>query len=839
MPAPARRGPLAYACPACGEDLDVHRSAGGTAFMCDSCGLDELVSPAGGDDEAYLEACVRHDEGRARGRGGERGGGPGGPGGPRTMEEIDEMVGGASPPAEVDAALRSRRAYLAQYRLLERREPERGEGVGGLGIDARIVQALRKRGITEFYAYQSEAIRLVLAGRSVAIEAPTAFGKTEAFLVPIAHLASKMPRARVCAIFAYPTKALSRDQLPKIASVAVAAGMRAAVLDGDTPAAEREAMAERPPEMLITNFDLLHHQMLRRGRLAGLLGTVRFLVVDEAHEYTGVFGSNVHHIVARLRRLAGPIQCVAASATLADSGRFCSELLGQEMAAVAAEGRRADVDYAIMGPVGIPRRRLAVSLAKRMVGAGRKTMIFSNSHRNAELACAEARGSIEIDTHRGGLEPSRVRDVEARFRSGVLGAISCTSTMELGVDIGGVDCVISEAIPHRRFMQRMGRAGRTGRRGCAFLVLGGDPISQYYMAHPGDYEHDEEAAHIDASNAYVEEHQTAAMAADRPLTAAEEAERAGAVARCVADGLLEGPPGGRRLTPAGRRTLERAYSIRGIGGAVEIYLSGRRAGRREMPVALTELHEGAIYMLGGRAHRVARLRYPRSPRAEIEPLAEGTRRQTRAVCEDWPSVTATLGSRDCHAVRVEFCALRIKKLVRGYVTLESADDAFGEPATLERPLGYTFETKGVRFRAPAPAGAVGADAEAAAGAYHAAEHAIIEGSRMIIGASPADLGGMSMGSSGMIYVYDGAAGGSGASRALYERMERAVARARDIVAGCACEAVPGCPRCTMSYRCGNNNQCLHKAGALESLRRIAGGESTSPVEAGAGDVPIV
>lgn len=827
---------MTYECPACGAGLDVHRSAGGTAFMCDSCGLDELVTPAGSDDGAYLEACVRHDEGRTGSSAGARGGGAGEA---RPMEEIDEMVGDAAPPGEVDAALRSRRAYLAQYRLLKGREPDPGEDIDAIGVDSRIAARLRERGISRLYAYQSEAIRLVLAGKSVAIEAPTAFGKTEAFLVPVAHLASGMRRAQVCAIFAYPTKALSRDQLPKIAALAVPAGMRAAVIDGDTPPAERDALCKRPPEMLITNFDLLHHQMLRRGPIASILHTARFLVVDEAHEYTGVFGSNVHHIVARLKRLTGPIQCVTASATLGDSGRFCSELLGQEMAAVRAEGRRADVDYAIMGPVGIPRRRLAVSLAKRMAGAGRKTMVFSNSHRGAELACAEARGSISIDTHRGGLEPSRVRDVEARFRAGGLDAISCTSTMELGVDIGAVDCVISEAIPHKRFMQRMGRAGRTGRRGCAFLVLGGDPISQYYMANPGDYEHDEEAAHIDATNAYVEEHQVAAMAADRPLTAAEEAARAGAVARAVAGGLLERARGGLRLTDAGRLTLGRKYSIRGIGGAVEIYAGGKRVGRREMPIALTELHEDAIYMLGGRAYRVARLRYPRSPRAEIEPLAEGTRRQTRAVCEDWPEVTSTLASRACHGMQVEFCALRIKKVVRGYVMLEGPDDAFGEPAALERPLGYTFVTKGIRFRAPAPAGVAGADAEVAAGAYHAAEHVIIEGSRMVIGASPADLGGMSMGSSGMIYVYDGAAGGSGASRALYERMERAVARARDIVSGCACDAVPGCPRCTMSYRCGNNNQCLHKAGALESLRRVTDGEVTATVETGEADVPVV
>ncbi len=833
---------MAYDCPACGDELSIHRSANGAIVTCDACGLEETVSPAGRDDEIYLEICVRHDEGKTGKRKDDWRGRAEGVGEARDHAEIDAMIGDADPPDDVRKALHSRRAYLAQYRLMAQEDPAAGADVGSSGIDERIAGRVRERGIGTFYKYQSDAMELILRGRSVVIEAPTAFGKTEAFLIPIAHLAAAMERGAVRAVFVYPTKALARDQLPKVAAIAVAVGMRAAIFDGDTNDADRKAILADPPEMLITNFDLLHHQMFRHGGLAELLRTARFLVVDEAHEYTGVFGSNVHHIIARLKRLTGPLQCVAASATLNNSGEFCSALFGQEMDAVVGSGRRAAVDFAIMGSVRVPKRRLMVSLAKRMKSSKRKTMIFGNSHRNTELVGAEAKNRIEIDIHRGGMDAGRLRDIEARFRTGELDAISCTSTLELGVDIGDVDCVISEAIPFRRFMQRMGRAGRSGRRGCAFLVLGGDPISQYYMAHPEDYEHDEETPHIDASNVYVEEHQTAATVADRPLTREEEAARQGAIGRCIEDGLLERVGKALRLTATGRRKLEREYSIRGIGGSVTIHMGGRKVGHREMPIALTELHTDAVYMMGGRSHVVKRLGYPRSWRAEIEPLPQGTTSQTRAISEDWPTVRGTIESRRCFGAEIEFCDLVIKKVVTGYAVLDSADAPEGERVSLPRPLSYTFPTKGIRFCAPLPKTAMksGADSEGiVAGSYHAAEHVIIEGSRMVTGASPTDLGGMSMGSSGMIYVYDGAVGGSGASRALYDRMERAVVRARNIVAGCPCETVSGCPRCTLSYRCGNNNQCLHKAGALESLTRMASGEETTVFDTDASSRPIV
>ena len=126
-----------------------------------------------------------------------------------------------------------------------------------------------------------------------------------------------------------------------------------------------------------------------------------------------------------------------------------------------------------------------------------------------------------------------------------------------------------------------------------------------------------------------------------------------------------------------------------------------------------------------------------------------------------------------------------------------------------------------------------------ASGYHATEHIIIEGSNMVTGGVSQDLGGISLGASGLIFIYDGAIGGNGASRALYDRLEKAFERSLLIVKECPCNNEAGCPRCTFSYRCGNNNEFLHKIAAREILQKINDGIITDIVDPIEGDKPLV
>lgn len=790
-------------------------------------------------------------------------------------DEVRKMIGDSDPPEATKAALHHRVACLASYRVLPRVDPKSGPKVESVaGLDGRIVNFLKRCKITEFYDYQYRAISQILDRKSVVIEAPTAFGKTEAFLVPIAQLASTMTRGSVLALFVYPTKALGRDQLPKIASMAGVLGMRVAIFDGDTMKDERNSLVRDTPEFLVTNFDTMHKQMFMHNQLAGMLPTVKFLVVDEAHYYSGVFGANAHHIISRLKRLTGAIQCVGASATLSNSGEFCSALFGQEVGVIKEAGRRSKVDMAIMAPPkNIPKRRLMVNLAKILVshdrearlgatpaGAGRlgihhaapegsagrreaggktvelaqdiarpddaatpqkkKVMVFSNTHRSVELAGREAKlDGLRAEVHRGGLDKDYLEAIEGAFRGGGLDMLFCTPTMELGMDIGNVDGVISESVPANRFMQRIGRAGRGGERGCAFLVLGRDPISRYYLDHPDEFMRDKWIPHIDTANPDVEDMHTVAAALDHPLEREEIKSRMKSILRCRAENMMERADVTWRATERGRERVK-WHNVRGIERSVKIKLDGEVVGQRVLPMALSELHGGAIYMLGGRPHMVERLDYPRKKTATMTPMPYNSRERTKALGRTWATYTETIKSHMCLDTQVELCRLRVTQTINGYVHYTGAG---AEYKSLDEQLRHFFGTKGIKFRAAAPTGVLASErpSRASQESSHAIAHLVANASRMIAGAAEQDVDGV-LNDDGTICIYDNARGGNGIADILYGRMESVLRRAYDIVGSCPCKEASGCPRCTLSHRCSWNNAGLHKAGAVESLKKMLG-----------------
>ena len=194
-------------------------------------------------------------------------------------------------------------------------------------------------------------------------------------------------------------------------------------------------------------------------------------------------------------------------------------------------------------------------------------------------------------------------------------------------------------------------------------------------------------------------------------------------------------------------------------------------------------------------------------------------------------------------MEIAFCKLHIQKKVYGYVNIELGQEVTqGQKVLLDTPLEYDFITKGIVFHAPRPIKEIKKSEDedyTEASGYHATEHVVIEGSNMITGGVSQDLGGISLGTSGLIFIYDAAIGGNGASKALFNRFEKALERSMVIVKECPCQNEAGCPRCTFSYRCGNNNEFLHKYSALEILQRINDGEETKLVEPTEGDRPLV
>jgi len=811
---------------------------------CEKCGLEDLLEFSKNADEVFLEFLSRFDKGLVTEGGLSEG--LKDEGIVRGENEIKEMIGKNKPDKITEGILFSKKDYISQYKILSNPEPKMGCKVEELGLDESITEHLKELKIEQFYKFQEEAIEEITFGENVVIEAPTASGKTEAFLIPVIQRIKKdASDGNVFAIFVYPTKALARDQYPKIQKFAEKIGVNVKVFDGDTKQEERREIIDTPPQILITNFDVLHYHMWHQTKFSSLLSSTRILITDEAHVYSGIFGTNVHYIIKRLKRICtNKLQFVAASATLDDAKEFCQKLFGEEMQKIQGSGKKGKTDFVMLFPSLRTQRALMVELTKKLTQKNHKTMVFNNSHLNSELLAMQAKKQkVNIKVHRAGLMANYRTSVERQFKEDQLQAISCTPTLELGIDVGNVDCVISSTIPVNRLIQRIGRAARKGQRGYAFLALGNDPISQYYKNHPDDYFEDIEKTYIDPKNPFVEEFQILAMACDRPISKHELKEHQEVIEHHIINENLK--EFNNRIIPNFDKinSMLSEYSIRGIGNSIDIFLDGKKVGDRVLPIALEELHKDAIYFLAGIRYKVKEFDYPEKNYAKLERIPRDYPYYTKSLTEEWPTIETVYERRKANGIEIAFCKLHIEKKVYGYVNIELGQEITqGEKVQLDSPLEYDFITKGIVFHAPRPLKVIeeSEDEEyTEASGYHATEHVVIEGSNMITGGVSQDLGGISLGTSGLIFIYDGAIGGSGASKALYDRFEKALERSMFIVKECPCKNESGCPRCTFSYRCGNNNEYLHKYSALEILERINDGEETELIDPTEGDKPLV
>jgi DEAD/DEAH box helicase domain-containing protein len=834
-----------YSCPKCKSKIEMQKTFNQKiVFACPDCKLEDIVNYTKNTDEAYLDFLNRFDSGEI----------PSKKKSDTMLEkegiiqseaEIKKMIGNAKIDEITHSILFARKYYVSYFRTIIEPDPQMGNMISESGLDEKITRVLESKKIEKFYKFQEDAIYHIMIGNNVIISAPTASGKTEAFVIPVLEkILDKRQNNTVQALFVYPTKSLSKDQLPKIKEIADELGIKVEIFDGDTKELDRKKILENPPQVIITNFDVLHYHMWHRSRFASLLSTVRFLVADEAHVYSGIFGSNVHYIIKRLKRITPNLQIVASSATLENALSFCEQLFGVKMKLVTGSGKKGRTDFSMLFPSLRTQRALMIEILKKLTTKKHKTLVFNNSHLNSELLAMQARKQkIDIKVHRAGLMANYRRSVENAFKNDTLMAISATPTLELGIDVGNVDGVISSTIPVNRLVQRIGRAARKGQNGYAFLVLGNDPISQYYKNHPTDYFEDIEKIYIDPKNPFVEEFQVLAMACDKPIAKHELVEHGEVIARHAAVGnlvLIE-----NRYVPNHEqiKSLLEDYSIRGIGKSIDIFLNGKKVGERNLPIALEELHQSAAYFLAGTRYKVKELEYPGKMNAKIELLPRDYPYYTKALTEEWPTIETIFEKRNANRIEVEFCRLHIQKRVYGYVNIEIGHEVTqGQRVLLEKPLEFDFVTKGIVFKAPKPVNEIGKSENeeyVEASGYHATEHVVIEGSNMITGGVSQDLGGISLGTSGLVFIYDSAIGGNGASKALYDRLEKAFERSLHIVKECPCKSESGCPRCTFSYRCGNNNEYLHKLAAAEILQRIIDGETTEVSEPVEGDKPLV
>jgi len=700
-----------------------------------------------------------------------------------------------------------------------------------------IRNALVDQGIDSLYEHQAEVWHAAQGGEHVMVTTGTASGKTLAFNLPVLSALAENPKNRT--LYLYPTKALAQDQVRGLGTYGIK-GMRAAIYDGDTPS-EQRWQVRKWSNLILSNPDMLHLGVLpHHDRWGDVLSNLRYVVVDEAHVYRGVFGSHVGNVLRRLRRLtrvygADP-QFLFASATIANPGELARDLSGLDVTVVGDDAApRAERTIALWNPplldeeLGLRGSSLAEGskLLAELVSKGLRALVFAKSRRAAELIHRLAAqrlgdGSL-LSPYRAGYTPAQRREIEQRLFSGELLGVSATNALELGIDVGALDGVVSVGFPGTMasLRQQWGRAGRRG-HGLAVLVATDDALDQYFMREPEMLLNRRvEAAILDHENPRVLDGHVAAAAFEAPIDEAD-AEVLGpeALRRAAQHPDLKKTGAGYvwdgRDYPAGRFGLRSTSPD--VFSVVEA-ASGSVLGAVEHEKAYSTVHEGAIYLHLGEQYRVVALDLT-SRSAIIEPFTGDY--YTQAKQQSTTAIEQTLRAEERLGLDLAFGRVSVTEQVVAYQKKSIRDQSTIELVPLDLPE-TTFETEAVWY-VPEPEQLEGLERmPTLLGTLHAAEHAMIAILPLWAMCDRWDIGGLSTNihfqtGRPTIFVYDGHAGGVGITERGFDAFEGWVEDTARMLAGCPCEG--GCPSCVQSPKCGNLNEPLDKKGALTLLQRM-------------------
>ena len=725
-------------------------------------------------------------------------------------------------------------------------------------VHPEVVAAYARLGVDRPWLHQVQAASSAHSGRHTIIATGTASGKSLAYQLPAVdaiHRAAldgavTLEASGAVVLYLAPTKALAADQFAAVGALGLGT-VKAATYDGDTEPGERRWIRDHA-NFVLANPDMLHYGILPNHTWwARFFRRLAYVVIDEAHSYRGVFGSNVANLLRRLRRIcrhygAEPV-FIGASATSAEPQESFGRLIGAEAFAVTTDfsphGETSVVLWEpplteFRGENGAPQRRTVVAetsdLLANLVSSQVRTIAFIKSRRGAETISSIARRLVDevhpslparIATYRSGYLPEERRDLEKRLRSGELLGVASTSALELGIDVAGLDAVLVAGWPGTRasFFQQIGRAGRAGQDALAAFVASDDPLDTYLVNHPeAIFDASVEATVFDPQNPYVLGPHLCAAAAELPLRP-EETGLFGPTAAGLLDGLVE--RGYLRRRPAGWFWThpENAASMVNLradgGGPVSIIETetGTLLGTMDSPATHYQAHTGAVYVHQGTTYLVDELNEQDHcvlvSRANPDFYTQARDITTIEVLEtlrseQWGPVTANFGDV---RVTTQVVSFQRKALISNEILGE-------EPLELE---ARDLFTRAVWFTVPeqrlATVGILPGDAP---GALHAAEHAAIGLLPLVASSDRWDIGGVSTAlhmDTGMptIFVYDGHPGGAGFVERGFEQARVWLRATRDAIESCECDS--GCPSCVQSPKCGNKNNPLDKAGALALL----------------------
>lgn len=712
---------------------------------------------------------------------------------------------------------------------------------------SRLRHAFARQGIESPWVHQVEAAQAAHAGRHVALATGTASGKSLAYLLPVLAATAdgvlpegcRVPGVRgqrsglrvtsqPTALYIAPTKALSHDQLRACEELGVPK-WRVCSLDGDSGPDERR-FARDFASYVLTNPDMLHRSVLpQHARFARLLGGLTHVVVDEAHRYKGLFGAHVSAVLRRLRRLAhhygaDPV-FVCASATIAEPESVASALIGSgDVVAITEDASpRPGLDVVLLAPTP-SLTNTAAELLARFARDG-QALVFTTSRLQTELVAIRAKELADdpatIAAYRGGYLPGDRRSIEAALSQGRLRGVSSTNALELGIDISGMDAVVTAGFPGTlaAFWQQVGRAGRDGRDAVAVLAAREDPLDTYLVAHPDLlFTRPIERTVVPVANPFVLGPHLCAAAQERPLTE-DDVRWFGPDTVGLADRLTQ--QGALRRRPLGWFWTHPARAVDSIdlrsaqGKPVEVVdeATGRVIGQVDASAADRTVHHEAVYVHQGdtwlvqevdEADHIA-LAHRADPAYYTQPQSVSSVR-----------ILTTERSRPLGAGTLCSGTVELTHQVIAYLRRDAESGEVWDQTPLECPE-RRMTTRATWWTLPDQVlSTSGVDTQDLAGALHAAEHCAIGLLPAFVPCDRWDIGGLSTmphpdTGCATVFVHDGLPGGSGIAERGFELAEQWWAATADLLSNCPCDQ--GCPACVVSPKCGSGNNPLDKQGA--------------------------
>jgi len=692
-------------------------------------------------------------------------------------------------------------------------------------LNPKLVAALKKKGIYRLYSHQRKALDEVMAGNNITVVTPTASGKSLCYNLPVLNTLLSDKDAR--AIYLFPTKALSQDQVAELMELIdeMDVNIKTFTYDGDTPVNARVAI-RKDGHIVVTNPDMLHTGILpHHTKWMKLFTNLKYIVIDEVHVYRGIFGSHTANVLRRLRRICNfygsdPI-FICCSATIANPGELSEKLTGKHSVLIdengAPSGERNIIFYnppVVNRQLGIRRSSLLETrtIASNFLKNRIQTIAFSRSRLAVEVLLTYLQEDMKkipggkdlVRGYRGGYLPKERREIEKGLREGkILGVVS-TNALELGIDIGNLDASIIMGYPGTvaSTWQQAGRAGRRNSVSASILVASSSPLDQFIINHPEYFfEASPEHGLINPNNLYILVNHIKCAAFELPFT---DGETFGGepiheiLAFLEEEGILR-HVGGRwhwmaESFPAEDISLRSASAENFV--VIDITEGAKVIGEVDRSSAPMLIHEEAIYLHAGQQYQVEKLDYEEKKayvrKVNVDYYTDANLAVEIKVLDVFREKAVANSQNYLGEVMVTSLATMFKKIK--FFTHENL--GFG-PIHLPPEEMHT-----TAYWMAFPDNIAGLSMEEIKSGLLGLCNVMVNIAPLYLMCDPKDIRGVVQIKSPFtqlptIYIYDNFPGGVGFAERLYEMEEQLLKAARQVILECGCE--DGCPSCVGPY----------------------------------------